>query len=150
MCIIGCRESHCDLEASVVIGVGPVHALPSTCLEKVEEQPEDADNQRNVTRMGSQPSDLSTAVRIPVTLTGPPGETTVVPSEYLPSAAGQGPPCVGPLCAPSSPPAPQRPPGDRACLWVSLSWRVCAAGICASTPLCFPGPRGALSLLQVT
>lgn len=23
MCIIGCRESHCDLEASVVIGVGP-------------------------------------------------------------------------------------------------------------------------------
>ena len=134
----------------MVIGVGPVHALPSTCLEKVEEQPEDADNQRNVTRMGSQPSDLSTAVRIPVTLTGPPGETTVVPSEYLPSAAGQGPPCVGPLCAPSSPPAPQRPPGDRACLWVSLSWRVCAAGICASTPLCFPGPRGALSLLQVT
>uniref|UniRef100_A0A8C2SKD9 Voltage-dependent N-type calcium channel subunit alpha n=1 Tax=Capra hircus TaxID=9925 RepID=A0A8C2SKD9_CAPHI len=66
-------ESHCDLEASVVTGVGPVHALPSTCLEKVEEQPEDADNQRNVTRMGSQPSDLSTAVHIPVTLTGPPG-----------------------------------------------------------------------------
>uniref|UniRef100_A0A8C2SHJ8 Voltage-dependent N-type calcium channel subunit alpha-1B n=1 Tax=Capra hircus TaxID=9925 RepID=A0A8C2SHJ8_CAPHI len=80
--IIGCRESHCDLEASVVTGVGPVHALPSTCLEKVEEQPEDADNQRNVTRMGSQPSDLSTAVHIPVTLTGPPGETmtTAVPS----------------------------------------------------------------------
>ncbi|KAF4016938.1 hypothetical protein G4228_007532 [Cervus hanglu yarkandensis] len=74
------RESHCDLEATVVIGVGPVHALPSTCLEKVEEQPEDADNQRNVTRMGSQPSDLSTTVHIPVTLTGPPGETTVVPS----------------------------------------------------------------------
>uniref|UniRef100_A0A452DTN0 Voltage-dependent N-type calcium channel subunit alpha n=1 Tax=Capra hircus TaxID=9925 RepID=A0A452DTN0_CAPHI len=74
------RESHCDLEASVVTGVGPVHALPSTCLEKVEEQPEDADNQRNVTRMGSQPSDLSTAVHIPVTLTGPPGETTAVPS----------------------------------------------------------------------
>uniref|UniRef100_A0A8C6BQY8 Voltage-dependent N-type calcium channel subunit alpha n=1 Tax=Monodon monoceros TaxID=40151 RepID=A0A8C6BQY8_MONMO len=74
------RRSHCDLEASGVMGVGPVHALPSTCLEKVEEQPEDADNQRNVTRMGSQPSDLSTTVHIPVMLTGLPGETTVVSS----------------------------------------------------------------------
>ncbi|ELR44606.1 Voltage-dependent N-type calcium channel subunit alpha-1B, partial [Bos mutus] len=80
MCITACRGSHCDLEASVVVGVGPVHALPSACLEEVEEQPEDADNQRNVTRTGGQPSDLSTAVRIPVTLTGPPGQTTVAPS----------------------------------------------------------------------
>ncbi|XP_045419130.1 voltage-dependent N-type calcium channel subunit alpha-1B isoform X2 [Lemur catta] len=74
------KELHCDLEAGGTMGVGPVHTLPSTCLQKVEEQPEDADNQRNVTRMGSQPSDPSTAVHIPVTLTGPPGETTVVPS----------------------------------------------------------------------
>uniref|UniRef100_A0A8C5VX73 Voltage-dependent N-type calcium channel subunit alpha n=1 Tax=Microcebus murinus TaxID=30608 RepID=A0A8C5VX73_MICMU len=74
------KELHCDLEAGGMMGVGPVHTLPSTCLQKVEEQPEDADNQRNVTRMGSQPSDPSTAVHIPVTLTGPPGETTVVPS----------------------------------------------------------------------
>nr|XP_023485285.1 voltage-dependent N-type calcium channel subunit alpha-1B isoform X3 [Equus caballus] len=74
------REPHCDLEATGIMGVGPVHALPSTCLQKVEEQPEDADNQRNVTRMGSQPSDPSTTVPIPVMLTGPPGETTVVPS----------------------------------------------------------------------
>ncbi|XP_064435234.1 voltage-dependent N-type calcium channel subunit alpha-1B, partial [Mirounga angustirostris] len=74
------KEAHCDLEASGIMGVGPVHALPSTCLQKVEEQPEDADNQRNVTRMGSQPSDLSATVHIPVTLTGPPGETTTVPS----------------------------------------------------------------------
>ncbi|XP_073746104.1 voltage-dependent N-type calcium channel subunit alpha-1B isoform X5 [Callorhinus ursinus] len=72
------KEAHCDLEASGIMG--PVHALPSTCLQKVEEQPEDADNQRNVTRMGSQPSDLSATVHIPVTLTGPPGETTTVPS----------------------------------------------------------------------
>ncbi|KAB1280133.1 Voltage-dependent N-type calcium channel subunit alpha-1B [Camelus dromedarius] len=86
------KEPHCDLEASGVMGVGPVHALPSTCLEKVEEQPEDADNQRNVTRMGSQPSDLSTTVHVPVTLTGPPGETTVVPSEYLPKSVAQDPP----------------------------------------------------------
>lgn len=95
MCIFGCREPHCDLEASGVMGVGPVHTLPSTCLQKVEEQPEDADNQRNVTRMGSQPPDPSTAVQVPVTLTGPPGETTVVPSEYLPGPAGQGLPCSG-------------------------------------------------------
>ncbi|XP_029776821.1 voltage-dependent N-type calcium channel subunit alpha-1B, partial [Suricata suricatta] len=74
------KEPRCDLEASEITGVGPGHALPSTCLQKVEEQPEDADNQRNVTRMGSQPSDLSATVQIPVTLTGPPGETTVVPS----------------------------------------------------------------------
>lgn len=71
-----------------MMGVGPVHTLPSTCLQKVEEQPEDADNQRNVTRMGSQPSELSTTVHIPVTLTGPPEETTVVPSEYLPVPVG--------------------------------------------------------------
>ncbi|XP_025779861.1 voltage-dependent N-type calcium channel subunit alpha-1B [Puma concolor] len=77
---IAAAEPRCDLEASEMMGVGPVHALPSTCLQKVEEQPEDADNQRNVTRMGSQPSDLSATVHIPVTLTGPPGETTVVPS----------------------------------------------------------------------
>ncbi|KAF6269198.1 calcium voltage-gated channel subunit alpha1 B [Rhinolophus ferrumequinum] len=74
------KEPHCDLEASGIVGVGPVHTLPSTCLQKVEEQPEDADNQRNVTRMGSQPPDPSAAVQVPVTLTGPPGETTVVPS----------------------------------------------------------------------
>ncbi|XP_077627657.1 voltage-dependent N-type calcium channel subunit alpha-1B [Crocuta crocuta] len=78
--VVELGEPHCDLEAGEVTGVGPVHALPSTCLQKVEEQPEDADNQRNVTRMGSQPSDLSATVHIPVTLTGPPGETTVVPS----------------------------------------------------------------------
>lgn len=73
--------------------------LPSTCLQKVEEQPEDADNQRNVTRMGSQPSDPSTTVHVPVTLTGPPGETTVAPSEYLPvPMAGSAPPIPAVLC----------------------------------------------------
>ncbi|XP_070934816.1 voltage-dependent N-type calcium channel subunit alpha-1B isoform X5 [Macaca nemestrina] len=74
------REPHCDLETSGMVTVGPMHTLPSTCLQKVEEQPEDADNQRNVTRMGSQPPDPSTVVHIPVMLTGPPGEATVVPS----------------------------------------------------------------------
>ncbi|PNI88501.1 CACNA1B isoform 7 [Pan troglodytes] len=74
------REPHCDLETSGTVTVGPMHTLPSTCLQKVEEQPEDADNQRNVTRMGSQPPDPNTIVHIPVMLTGPPGEATVVPS----------------------------------------------------------------------
>nr|KAF6433009.1 calcium voltage-gated channel subunit alpha1 B [Molossus molossus] len=77
------QEPHCDLEASGTVGVGLVRALPSTCVQKVEEQPEDADNQRNVTRMGSQPSDPSATVHIPVSLTSPPGETTVVPSGHV-------------------------------------------------------------------
>ncbi|XP_037707101.1 voltage-dependent N-type calcium channel subunit alpha-1B [Choloepus didactylus] len=73
-------ELHSDVEASGTMGVGPVHALPSTALQKVVEQPEDADNQRNVTRMGSHPSGLSATVHTPGMLMGPPGESTVVPS----------------------------------------------------------------------
>ncbi|XP_045145270.1 voltage-dependent N-type calcium channel subunit alpha-1B, partial [Echinops telfairi] len=74
------KELHCDVETGGVLGAGPVHTLPSTCLQKVVEQPEDADNQRNVTRMGSQPPEPGADVLIPVTLTAPPGETTVAPS----------------------------------------------------------------------
>ncbi|XP_054582795.1 voltage-dependent N-type calcium channel subunit alpha-1B isoform X2 [Eptesicus fuscus] len=74
------QEPHCDPEAGGTMGVGPVRALPSTCVQKAEEQPEDADNQRNVTRMGSQPSEPSATVHVPVAPTGPPGETTAVPS----------------------------------------------------------------------
>ncbi|VTJ81095.1 Hypothetical predicted protein, partial [Marmota monax] len=74
------KEPHCGLEASGVMGIAPVHVLPSTCLQKVEEQPEDADNQRNVTRMGIESSDPSSTLHVPVTLAGPPGETTVAPS----------------------------------------------------------------------
>lgn len=62
-------------------GMGSVQALPSTCLQKVEEQPETADNQRNVSRMGSQPLDLSTSVYIPASLASPAGDTTAAPSE---------------------------------------------------------------------
>lgn len=86
-----------------MVGVGPAHALPSTCLQKVEEQPEDTDNQRNVTRMGSQPLDPSATVQVPVMRTGPPGETTVVPSEYLPGTSGAGPPCAASSRSPFSP-----------------------------------------------
>uniref|UniRef100_G3UNS2 Voltage-dependent N-type calcium channel subunit alpha n=1 Tax=Loxodonta africana TaxID=9785 RepID=G3UNS2_LOXAF len=77
------KELRCEVEASGLLGAGPVHALPSTCLQKVVEQPEDADNQRNVTRMGNQPLEPSAAVLIPVTLMGPPEENTIVPSENI-------------------------------------------------------------------
>uniref|UniRef100_A0A8D2NVY3 Voltage-dependent N-type calcium channel subunit alpha n=1 Tax=Zosterops lateralis melanops TaxID=1220523 RepID=A0A8D2NVY3_ZOSLA len=74
------KENQCELEAS---GPGPgsvpVHTLPSTYLQKVPEQPEDADNQKNVTRMIQPPLDKTTTVNIPVTITAPPGETTVIP-----------------------------------------------------------------------
>lgn len=43
---------------------------------------EDADNQKNSTR-ASQAGLNSNAIHIPVTITGPPGETTVIPSELL-------------------------------------------------------------------
>lgn len=128
-----------------MVGVGPAHALPSTCLQKVEEQPEDTDNQRNVTRMGSQPPDPSATVQVPVMQTSPPGETTVVPSEYLPNTSGSGPPCAAGSCSLFSP-APWQVPGDRGCLSLfSQLERVVCYHICA-----FLCPRGALWPSPVT
>ncbi|XP_057263323.1 voltage-dependent N-type calcium channel subunit alpha-1B isoform X1 [Pezoporus wallicus] len=72
------KENKCEIEASGSVSV-PVHTLPSTYLQKVPEQPEDADNQKNVTRMIQPPLDKTTTVNIPVTITAPPGETTVIP-----------------------------------------------------------------------
>ncbi|XP_010150884.1 PREDICTED: voltage-dependent N-type calcium channel subunit alpha-1B-like, partial [Eurypyga helias] len=72
------KENQCEIEASGSMSV-PVHTLPSTYLQKVLEQPEDADNQKNVTRMIQPPLDKTTTVNIPVTITAPPGETTVIP-----------------------------------------------------------------------
>uniref|UniRef100_A0A8C6K2B5 Voltage-dependent N-type calcium channel subunit alpha n=1 Tax=Melopsittacus undulatus TaxID=13146 RepID=A0A8C6K2B5_MELUD len=74
------KENKCEIEASGSVSV-PVHTLPSTYLQKVPEQPEDADNQKNVTRMIQPPMDKTTTVNIPVTITAPPGETTVIPSD---------------------------------------------------------------------
>ncbi|XP_044849127.1 voltage-dependent N-type calcium channel subunit alpha-1B [Mauremys mutica] len=73
------RETQCDIEAVGSVSVVPVHTLPSTYLQKVPEQPEDADNEKNVTRMTQPPLDKTTTVNIPVTITAPPGETTVIP-----------------------------------------------------------------------
>uniref|UniRef100_F7G4I5 Voltage-dependent N-type calcium channel subunit alpha n=1 Tax=Monodelphis domestica TaxID=13616 RepID=F7G4I5_MONDO len=73
------ETNQCEAEASGGMVAIPIHTLPSTCLQKVSEQPEDADNEKNVHRM-TQPSLETLTIRIPVTLTAP-GETTVVPSE---------------------------------------------------------------------
>ncbi|XP_041094438.1 voltage-dependent N-type calcium channel subunit alpha-1B-like [Polyodon spathula] len=47
-------------------------------LNPVEEKPEDSDNQKNVKRT-MQTMDNTNTVHIPVTITAPPGETTVIP-----------------------------------------------------------------------
>uniref|UniRef100_A0A8C6YJL6 Voltage-dependent N-type calcium channel subunit alpha n=1 Tax=Naja naja TaxID=35670 RepID=A0A8C6YJL6_NAJNA len=73
------RESQCDTEAGISVTVVPLHTLPSTCLQRVPEQPEDADNQKNVTRMAQPSLDRSAPVHIPVTVTAPPGEASVIP-----------------------------------------------------------------------
>nr|XP_020668758.1 voltage-dependent N-type calcium channel subunit alpha-1B isoform X8 [Pogona vitticeps] len=68
-----------ETEPGGSVPVAPLHTLPSTCLQRVPEQPEDADNQRNVTRMGQPPLDKTATVNIPVTVTAPPGDTAVIP-----------------------------------------------------------------------
>uniref|UniRef100_A0A670Z074 Voltage-dependent N-type calcium channel subunit alpha n=1 Tax=Pseudonaja textilis TaxID=8673 RepID=A0A670Z074_PSETE len=73
------RESQCDTEAGISVTVVPLHTLPSTCLQRVPEQPEDADNQKNVTRMAQPSLDRSAPVHIPVTVTAPPGEASIIP-----------------------------------------------------------------------
>ncbi|XP_039183003.1 voltage-dependent N-type calcium channel subunit alpha-1B isoform X5 [Crotalus tigris] len=73
------RESQCDTEAGISMTVAPLHTLPSTCLQRVPEQPEDADNQKNVTRMGQPSLDKPAPVNIPVTVTAPPGDASVIP-----------------------------------------------------------------------
>ncbi|KAL7980977.1 hypothetical protein Chor_002131 [Crotalus horridus] len=77
------RESQCDTEADISVTVAPLHTLPSTCLQRVPEQPEDADNQKNVTRMGQPSLDKPAPVNIPVTVTAPPGDASVIPSSNI-------------------------------------------------------------------
>ncbi|XP_077778257.1 voltage-dependent N-type calcium channel subunit alpha-1B isoform X4 [Podarcis muralis] len=77
------REGQCDTEASGSVTVAPLHTLPSTCLQRVLEQPEDADNQKNVTRMGQPSLDKSATVNIPVTVTAPPGEAAIIPMNNI-------------------------------------------------------------------
>uniref|UniRef100_A0A8D0BRB2 Voltage-dependent N-type calcium channel subunit alpha n=1 Tax=Salvator merianae TaxID=96440 RepID=A0A8D0BRB2_SALMN len=73
------RESQGNPETSGSVTVAPLHTLPSTCLQRVLEQPEDADNQKNVTRMSQPPLDKTVNVNIPVTVTAPAGDAAVIP-----------------------------------------------------------------------
>lgn len=52
------------------------------------EKQEDADNQKNSTR-ASQVGRNSSTIHIPVTVTGPPGDTTIIPSEYTNSSPAE-------------------------------------------------------------
>uniref|UniRef100_A0A4W3HY90 Voltage-dependent N-type calcium channel subunit alpha n=1 Tax=Callorhinchus milii TaxID=7868 RepID=A0A4W3HY90_CALMI len=55
-------------------------ALPPTgTVKHVPQQPEDADNQKNIKRVPTKEIDHTITVNIPVTITAPPGETTVLP-----------------------------------------------------------------------
>uniref|UniRef100_A0A8C5R7N5 Voltage-dependent N-type calcium channel subunit alpha n=1 Tax=Leptobrachium leishanense TaxID=445787 RepID=A0A8C5R7N5_9ANUR len=53
--------------------------VPVGGLQQLPEQPEDADNQKNVNRMSQPHQDRASTVTIPVTITAPPGESTVIP-----------------------------------------------------------------------
>lgn len=57
----------------------PLEAMRGSNLSLGEKQ-EDADNQKNSTR-ASQAGLNSNTIHIPVTITAPPGETTIIPSE---------------------------------------------------------------------
>lgn len=57
----------------------PLEAMRRSNLSLGEKQ-EDADNQKNSTR-ASQAGLNSNTIHIPVTITAPPGETTIIPSE---------------------------------------------------------------------
>eukprot|EP00079_Xenopus_tropicalis_P031889 XP_017945660.1 PREDICTED: voltage-dependent N-type calcium channel subunit alpha-1B-like [Xenopus tropicalis] len=53
--------------------------LPPGGLQQLAEQPEDADNQKNVNRMALPHPERSSTINIPVTITAPPGESAVIP-----------------------------------------------------------------------
>ncbi|XP_073397287.1 voltage-dependent N-type calcium channel subunit alpha-1B [Dendrobates tinctorius] len=53
--------------------------VPVGGLQQLPEQPEDADNEKNVNRMFLPHPERSSMVNIPVTITAPPGESAVIP-----------------------------------------------------------------------
>ncbi|KAG9477608.1 hypothetical protein GDO78_012888 [Eleutherodactylus coqui] len=53
--------------------------VPIGGLQQLPEQPEDADNEKNVNRMFQPHAERSSMVNIPVTITAPPGESAVIP-----------------------------------------------------------------------
>ncbi|KAG8447469.1 hypothetical protein GDO86_014818 [Hymenochirus boettgeri] len=57
--------------------------VPPAGLQHLPEQPEDEDNQKNVNRMALPHPDGSSTINIPVTITAPPGESTIIPINSL-------------------------------------------------------------------
>uniref|UniRef100_A0A665X8F0 Voltage-dependent N-type calcium channel subunit alpha n=1 Tax=Echeneis naucrates TaxID=173247 RepID=A0A665X8F0_ECHNA len=72
------RERQPDVEDNGLAST-PLQIMRSSL--SIGEKQEDADNQKNSTRAG-QAGFNSNAIHIPVTITAPPGETTIIPSEY--------------------------------------------------------------------
>lgn len=79
------RERQPDAEVDGLAS-SPLQAMQSSL--SLGEKQEDADNQKNSTR-ASQAGLNSNAIHIPVTITAPPGETTIIPSEYSTSLSCQ-------------------------------------------------------------
>ncbi|MBN3323874.1 CAC1B protein, partial [Atractosteus spatula] len=69
------RKNHCPKEKQADAGTS---ALATTPQQPAGEKPEDSDNQKNVKRTAQTVNNAST-VAIPLTVTAPPGETTVIP-----------------------------------------------------------------------
>ena len=80
------RERQTDAEEDGLAS-SPLQPMRSTL--SLGEKQEDADNQKNSTR-ASQAGLNSNAIHIPVTITAPPGETTIIPSEYSTPLSQQG------------------------------------------------------------
>uniref|UniRef100_A0A8C9TJT7 Voltage-dependent N-type calcium channel subunit alpha n=1 Tax=Scleropages formosus TaxID=113540 RepID=A0A8C9TJT7_SCLFO len=82
-------ERHVDKEAE---------AAPASSQPPHREKQEDTDNQKNIMRTGQ------IAVHIPVTVTVPPGETTIIPSQYQCGTACPPTPVLRSKCTPYSAP----------------------------------------------
>ncbi|XP_069465799.1 voltage-dependent N-type calcium channel subunit alpha-1B isoform X3 [Ambystoma mexicanum] len=76
------RENHGDGEADAM-NVPMLPMAGAGGLRQVPEQPEDADNQKNVRRMGQPPLEKPSNVHIPVTVTAPLGESTIIPMNNI-------------------------------------------------------------------
>nr|XP_033816361.1 voltage-dependent N-type calcium channel subunit alpha-1B isoform X2 [Geotrypetes seraphini] len=74
------KENPSEPEAGTMsVPGGPM----TTGLQQVPEQPEDADNQKNVNRMTQPPPDKTDTVNVPVTITAPPGDISVIPMNNI-------------------------------------------------------------------
>ncbi|XP_038637781.1 calcium channel, voltage-dependent, N type, alpha 1B subunit, a isoform X4 [Scyliorhinus canicula] len=72
------KESQMPADTAML---GTTSLPPTSDLKHVPQQPEDADNQKNIklVTLPTRDSEHTITVNIPVTITGPPGETTLLP-----------------------------------------------------------------------